>query len=83
MEELLSPTKARNNFFKLLDEVIATHQPKFINRGGIKIKIALEEEKPKSIFDKITPCDDLIINDSEDLANFKAWEFDSNKYNDL
>ena len=80
---ILSPTRARQNFFTLLDEVIKTGIPKFINRNGQKVKISVEKESKKSIFDKISPCEDLVVGNSDDLAEFKAWQWDSKKFDDL
>jgi hypothetical protein len=68
----ISLTALRNNLFKIVDQVIQTGNPVFLERKGQKLKIVLEEKKSK--LENLKPHD-CIIGDPDDLVQMKVGEW--------
>jgi hypothetical protein len=75
----ISTTALRNNIFNLLDEVLKTKQPLIVKRKGKKIKIEAEksESPTRKLFSKPIRKD-VVVGNSEELVNIKAWEWNEN-----
>jgi len=52
---IINATKARNNFFKLLDEVVTTHEPVYVT-GKTGNVVILSEEDFRSIQETLYLC---------------------------
>jgi hypothetical protein len=63
--EPISPSKCRNEFFPIIDEIIKTGSPKFINRNGVKLKICIDE--PPSLFEKLGSYKKIVLCSDEEL----------------
>ena len=68
----ISLTALRNNLFKIVDKVIQTGNPVFLERKGHKLKIVLEEKKSKL---KNLKSHDCITGDPDDLVHVKVGEW--------
>ena len=68
----ISLTALRNNLFKIVDQVIQTGNPVFIERKGHKLKIVLEEKKSKL---NNLESHDCITGDPDDLVQLKVGEW--------
>ena len=65
-------TALRNNLFKIVDQVIQTGNPVFLERKGQKLKIVLEEKKSK--LDNLKPHN-CVTGDPDDLVQVKVGEW--------
>ena len=68
----ISLTALRNNLFKIVDQVIQTGNPVYLERKGQRLKIVLEEKKSK--LENLKPHD-CIIGDPDDLVQIKVGEW--------
>jgi len=68
----ISLTALRNNLFKIVDQIIRTGNPVFLERKGQRLKIVLEEKKSK--LDNLKPHD-CITGDPDDLVQLKVGEW--------
>jgi hypothetical protein len=68
----ISLTALRNNLFKIVDQVIQTGNPVFLERKGHHLKIVLDEKKSKLDNLKSRDC---IVGDPDDLVQLKVAEW--------
>lgn len=76
----ISATRLRENFYNILDEILATGEPVQIERNGKTLKIV--PEKKSNIFERIERHPDLIVGDPEDLVHID-WSGHWKPDNDL
>ena len=68
----MSLTALRNNLFKVVDQVIKTGTPQYIERKGHRLKIVMEGKKSKLENLKQHDC---IIGDPDDLIKIRVAEW--------
>jgi hypothetical protein len=68
----ISLTALRNNLFKIVDQVIQTGNPVFLERKGHNLKIVLDEKKSKL---ENLNSRDCIVGDPDDLVQLKVAEW--------
>ncbi|OGK16719.1 hypothetical protein A2690_04840 [Candidatus Roizmanbacteria bacterium RIFCSPHIGHO2_01_FULL_39_12b] len=66
--QLIKPTALRENIYKILDGVIKTGNPQYIERKGHVIKI--EASKQPSKLERLTPHN-AIVGNPDDLISIK------------
>lgn len=70
--EQMNLTHLRQHLYKVVDEVIATGNPQFLERKGYRLKIVLESS-PKRL-DRLTPHAD-VTDDPDSLAQLSVYEW--------
>ncbi len=79
MGKRLTASQLRQNIYRILDEVIETGRPVEIERKGTIVKIEMERQHKKSIFETLTPHPGSIVGDLEDLVHIdwsREWKPD-------
>ncbi|MDA9272279.1 type II toxin-antitoxin system Phd/YefM family antitoxin [bacterium] len=65
----ITPTQLRANLYKVLDQVLETHQPIEILRKGQILKLIIEDKQHHRKLTNLEPHPDAILGDPNDFVD--------------
>ncbi|WP_300405369.1 hypothetical protein [uncultured Nocardioides sp.] len=66
-DDAVTPSQLRADIYRLIDQVLETGEPLSIDRRGRRLRLV--PDVPTSKLDRLTPLDDLIVGDPDDLVS--------------
>lgn len=71
--EVMSTTTLRQHLYTVIDKIIATGVPQYVERKGHRVKIVLDE--PMNKLDNVSP-QKIIVGDPDELVTVRVDEWD-------
>ncbi len=65
---MLTASKLRENIYRVLDGVLETGEPVFVERKGRRIRIQAEVESPRPLAQRLTHRPEIVVGDSDDFV---------------
>lgn len=72
----MKPTQLRNNLYQVLDEIVRTGEPIFVERGGNTIKISVDRPYVNDL-SRLVKRPELIVGNPDDIDTIN-WENEVN-----